>query len=391
MPCSALRRATNHGPPNEGKRHPLNGCRHVLIAVLACAPLASQPAAAQPPPAQPAPPSPPAATQPAVAQSAPAPPGPEPTAAPFDVQRPEIAQWVEEVVSHDGWSRKAVVALLTEAQPQAKVLEIMSRPLERVAPWWEYRERFITQERIDKGVQFWLDHQLALERIAAQYQVPPEYLVAIIGVETFYGRSTGHYRVLDVLSTLAFDYPQRGSYFRGELEQYLLLTRENRLDPLTTTGSYAGAMGVPQFMPSVYRRYAVDADTDKKRDLWGDWNDILASVANYLHEHGWAAGGPVLAETTLDPDPNLQQIEPHNLELSETVGALAAHGVKIGLDLPADTPAMLIAAEQRDGPAYRVGFHNFYVITRYNVSARYAMAVYDLARTLAARVHGTPP
>jgi peptidoglycan lytic transglycosylase B len=321
----------------------------------------------------------------------PAPAPAEPIAAPFNVRRPEIAQWVAEVVSHDGFSRRTVVGLLAKAQPQPKIIEAMNRPLERIAPWWEYRERLLTPERIDRGVQFWLDHQLALERIAAQYQVPPEYLVAIIGVETFYGRSTGHYRVLDVLSTLAFDYPQRGSYFRGELEQYLLLTRENRLDPLTTTGSYAGAMGVPQFMPSVYRRYAVDADTDKKRDLWGDWEDILASVANYLHERGWAAGGPVLAETTLDPQPNLQPIEPHNLELSETVGALAAHGVKIGLDLPADTPAMLIAAEQRDGPAYRVGFHNFYVITRYNVSARYAMAVYDLARTLAARVHGMPP
>jgi len=390
MPCSALRRATNHGPPNEGKRHPLNGCRHVLIAVLACAPLASQPAAAQPPPAQPAPPSPPAATQPAVAQSAPAPPGPEPTAAPFDVQRPEIAQWVEEVVSHDGWSRKAVVALLTEAQPQAKVLEIMSRPLERVAPWWEYRERFITQERIDKGVQFWLDHQLALERIAAQYQVPPEYLVAIIGVETFYGRTTGRYRVLDVLATLAFDYPPRANYFRGELQQFLLLPRENKLDPLTTMGSYAGAMGVPQFMPSVYRRYAVDADTDKKRDLWGSWDDIFASVANYLHEHGWTPGAPVLAETTLDPDPPFQ-IEPHNLELNETVGSLGAHGVKVAIDVPPDTPAVLVSAEQRDGPAYRVGFHNFYVITRYNVSARYAMTVHDLAAAIAARVHSPQP
>jgi membrane-bound lytic murein transglycosylase B len=377
----------------------LNSRRHILVAALACAPLAcaplaaaAQPAAVPPPAATaPADTAPPSNTPAAPAPAAPAPAPAEPSAAPFDVRRPEIAQWIAEVVSHDGFSRRAVVTLLAKAQPQPKIIEAMNRPLERVAPWWEYRERLLTPERIDRGVQFWLDHQLALERIAAQYQVPPEYLVAIIGVETFYGRSTGHYRVLDVLSTLAFDYPQRGSYFRGELEQYLLLTRENRLDPLTTTGSYAGAMGVPQFMPSVYRRYAVDADTDKKRDLWGDWGDILASVANYLHEHGWAAGGPVLAETTLDPDPSLQPVEPHNLELSETVGALAAHGVKIGLDVPPDTPAMLISAEQRDGPAYRVGFHNFYVITRYNVSARYAMAVYDLARTLAARVHGTPP
>ncbi|HXZ58616.1 MAG TPA: lytic murein transglycosylase B [Steroidobacteraceae bacterium] len=358
----------------------MSRCRRLLIATLVCAPLAAQAAAMQ---AQPAPP--PSATQPA-----PATPAPEPTAAPFDLHRPEVAQFIDEVVTHDGWSRTAVVALLAQAQPQPKVLEIMGRPLERVAPWWEYREHFLTEERIDKGAQLWLDHRLVLERIAAEYHVPPEYLVAIIGVETFYGRTTCRYRVLDALATLAFDYPPRGSYFRGELEQFLLLTRENKLDPLTTCGSYAGAMGVPQFMPSVYRRYAVDADSDRKRDLWDNWDDILASVANYLHEWGWTPGAPVLAETALDPDPSFK-IEPHNLELNETVGSLGAHGVKVELDVPADTPAMLISAEQRDGPAYRVGFHNFYVITRYNHSARYAMTVHDLATAVAARVRAMPP
>jgi membrane-bound lytic murein transglycosylase B len=378
----------------------LNRRRHALLAALACAPLSAQPV---PPPAAqatgatatPAPaPAPAQAPAPALAPTPapsppPTPPSPEAVAAPFDVRRPEIAQWIAEVASRDGWSRKQLKALLAHAQPQPKVIDAMNRPLEKVAPWWEYRERLLTQERIDRGVQFWMDHKLALERIAAQYQVPPEYLVAIIGVETFYGRSTGHYRVIDVLATLAFDYPQRGNYFRGELEQFLLLARENGLDPLTTTGSYAGALGVPQFMPSVYRRYAVDADTDQRRDLWGDWDDILASVANYLDEHGWTPGGPVLAETTLDPEPNFE-IEPHSLELNETVATLAAHGVKVDLDVPATTPVMLISAEQRDGPAYRVGFHNFYVITRYNVSARYAMTVHDLATAIAARVQGTP-
>ena len=320
-----------------------------------------------------------------------APPAEPPVvAAPFNVKRPEIAQWIREVVSHrDGWSRRSLVRLLARAEPQPKVIEAMNRPLEKVAPWYEYRERLLTQERIDRGVQFWNDHRPALERIAAQYHVPPEYLVAIIGVETFYGRSTGRYRVIDVLATLAFDYPQRGSYFRGELEQFLILSRENKLDPLTTTGSYAGALGVPQFMPSVYRRYAVDADTDKRRDLWGDWDDILASVANYLDEHGWTPGAPVLAETTLDPGTSFD-IEPR-LELNQTVGALAARGLKVDLDVPADTPVVLISAEQREGPAYRVGFHNFYVITRYNVSARYAMTVHDLATAIAARVHGPQP
>jgi len=399
--------------------------RYSLLAVLTCASILAQasaqptpapqpePAAAQPAPAQPAPAQPaaaqPAAAQPAAAQAAPpqpatatqpaAPPlppsapapAPELIAAPFDLHRPEIAQFVNDVVGHEeGWSRKAVVALLSQAQPQSKILDIMSRPLERVAPWWEYRERFVTEERIDKGVQYWLDHRLALERFAAEYQVPPEYLVAIIGVETFYGRTTCRYRVLDALATLAFDYPPRASYFRGELEQFLLLSRENKLDPVTTCGSYAGAMGVPQFMPSVYRRYAVDADTNRKRDLWDSPDDILASVANYLHEWGWTPGAPVLAETSLDPDPSFQ-IEPHNLELNETVASLGAHGVKVDLEVPRDTPAVLISAEQRDGPAYRVGFHNFYVITRYNHSARYAMTVYDLAAAVAARVRGTQP
>jgi membrane-bound lytic murein transglycosylase B len=305
----------------------------------------------------------------------------------FDVKRPEIAHFINEVAERDGFSRHELRTLLKQAQPQQKILDLMNRPIEKVAPWWEYRERFLTDERISLGAQFWADHKQALERSAAVYQVPPEYLVAIIGVETFYGRQTGRFRVIDALATLAFDYPQRGGYFRSELEQFLLLTRENNLDPLATTGSYAGAMGVPQFMPSAYRRYAVDADTDKKRDLWNDWDDIFASVANYLKEYGWVPGGPVLAEVHLDRDPTFQ-IEPHNLELTDTIDGLATHGVRVDGELPGNTAVVLLSAEQHDGPAYRVGFKNFYVITRYNNSARYAMAVYDLAQLIAQRVHG---
>lgn len=324
----------------------------------------------------------------ALLASAPAFAQPEtPLAASFDVKRPEIANFINDVAERDGISRHEVRALLRQAQPQQKILDLMNRPLEKVAPWWEYRERFLSSERITLGAQFWADHKESLERIATTYQIPPEYLVAIIGVETFYGRQTGRFRVLDALATLAFDYPQRGGYFRGELEQFLLLARENKLNPLSTMGSYAGAMGVPQFMPSAYRRFAVDADSDKTRDLWGDWDDILASVANYLKEYGWVPAAPVLAEVRLDRDPSFQ-IEPHNLELTETLDDLAAHGVKVDGDLPGSTPVVLISAEQHDGPAYRVGFKNFYVITRYNNSARYAMAVCDLAQAIAQRVHG---
>lgn len=336
----------------------LNKCRYLLLAALACAPAGAQPEDA--------------------------------VAGGFDLQRPEIIEFVNEVVSRDGLNRKDVRALLKEAQPQPKIIEIMNRPLERVAPWWEYRDHFMSAERISEGTGFWLDHKISLEQISAQYQVPCEYLVAILGVETRYGRQTGRYRVLDALATLAFDYPPRHSYFREELEQFLLLAKEDQLDPLTATGSYAGAMGAPQFMPSSYRRYAVDVHTDRRRDLWGDWDDILASVANYLHQYGWVAGGPVLAETRLDPDPSFQ-IEPHNLELNQTVESLAAHGVKVEMSVPADTAVVLISAEQRDGPAYRVGFHNFYVLTRYNASARYAMVVHELAQAVAQRVHDTAP
>ena len=310
------------------------------------------------------------------------------TAAAFDLKRPEIAAFVNEVASRDGLSKKDVRAVLKAAQPQPKILELMSRPIEKAPlPWWQYRDHFLTSERIDGGVQFWNEHREALERSSSQYEVAPEYIVAILGVETKYGHVLGKYRVLDSLATLAFDYPPRQAFFRSELEQFLILAHENKLDPLTLVGSYAGAMGAPQFMPSSYRRYAVDANTDTQRDLWGDWDDIIASVANYLHEHGWAAGEPVLSEATLAgeaPDGTDTQ----RVELNETVAGLAARGVRLDLQLPPETAAVLITAEQRDGPAYRVGFHNFYVITRYNASARYAMAVNDLAQTIAQRVQG---
>jgi membrane-bound lytic murein transglycosylase B len=311
-------------------------------------------------------------------------------AAAFDLKRPEIAAFVSEVAARDGMSKKEVRALLRAAQPQPKIIELMNKPLEKAAPWWQYRDHFLTSERIDEGVQFWNEHQESLARIGAQYQVPPEYVVAILGVETKYGRVLGKYRVLDSLATLAFDYPPRQAFFRSELEQFLVLARENKLDPLTLMGSYAGAMGAPQFMPSSYRRYAVDANTDTQRDLWADWDDIIASVANYLREKGWTAGGPVLTDATLEADPSLT-FDPHNLELNETIASLASRGIKLDLTMPPDTPVVLVSAEQRDGPAYRVGFHNFYVITRYNASARYVMAVHELAQAIALRVHAANP
>jgi membrane-bound lytic murein transglycosylase B len=306
----------------------------------------------------------------------------------FDLTRPEIRHFAAEIAKRDAVTRRGILKLLAKAQPQPKIIEMMNRPAERVLEWWEYRQIFVTEKRVSEGVQFWLEHRASLERVAAERGVPPEYLVAILGCETFYGRNTGRDRVLDALATLAFDYPPRAEYFRGELEQFILLTREEHIDPLTVKGSYSGAMGAPQFMPSAYRHYAIDASNNHRRDLWNDWDDVLASIANYLRENGWEPNAPVILEARLDPEPSFH-LEGRSLDLNTTLDALNAQGVRVDAELPGSTPAVLVSAEEKDGPAYRVGFNNFHVITRYNRSARYAMAVNDLARSIAERVRAT--
>jgi membrane-bound lytic murein transglycosylase B len=304
----------------------------------------------------------------------------------FDLTRPDIQQFVEKTASANGLEVDAVYALLAKAEPQPKILEAIARPAERVVPWWEYRERFVTAQRIRDGVQFWGEHRERLEAVSRETGVAPEYIVAILGVETSYGRITGRYRVLDALATLAFDYPPRSPFFQSELANFLLLVREEPVDPLTALGSYAGAMGAPQFMPSSYRRYATDGDGDGRRDLFTDWNDVIASVANYFTEHGWKAGAPVLIEATVAPDAELE-LDVKNLKLTETLASARERGVRFESDLPGDTPVILVPAELEDGTAVRIGFGNFETITRYNRSVRYAMAVHDLAQALAAGVY----
>jgi membrane-bound lytic murein transglycosylase B len=307
----------------------------------------------------------------------------------FDLERPEIQAFLNDVAERNDISRSQLAKLLRTAQPQPKIVELISKPAERVTPWWEYRERFLTEDRIALGVQFWKDHRESLERIAAERGVAPEYVVAIIGVETKYGRIMGRYRVLDALATLAFDYPPRAEFFRKELEEFVLLVNEESLKVPDALGSYAGAMGGSQFMPSSFRKFAVDADGDGKRDLWKDWDDVIASTANYFHEHGWETGAPVLAEVELDPDPTFV-IDTRNLSANQTVESLASQGVHVRLAVPGETPALIISAEQKDGPAYRVGFRNFEVITKYNRSVKYAMTVHDLAQAIAERVRAEP-
>jgi peptidoglycan lytic transglycosylase B len=304
----------------------------------------------------------------------------------FDLDRPEIRDFVEATAAAQKVAPLDLYRMLANAEPQPKIIEAMTRPAEKVSPWYEYRARFMTEQRIAEGTQFMLEHRARLEKARKETGVAPEYVVAIIGVETFYGRITGKYRVLDALSTLAFDYPPRGAFFRDELAQFILLSREESVDPLTALGSYAGAMGAPQFMPSSYRRYAVDGGGDKQRNLFADWDDVIASVANYFKQYGWVADGPVLSEAVLQPDAPVTA-DPGNLALNETVASLKTKGVDFdNAKMPEATPVLLVPAEQQNGPAYRVGFKNFEVITRYNRSVRYAMAVHDLATTIAGRV-----
>lgn len=301
----------------------------------------------------------------------------------FDLNRPEIRAYIDQAVSA-GVDRAQITTWLSAAEPQPKIVDAISRPAEKTLQWWEYRARMLTSLRIETGAALWRDHKELLDQIAVEYQVPPEYLVAVLGVETQYGRITGRYRVIDALATLGFDYPPRASFFLNELTQFLLLTREANFDPLSIHGSYAGAMGALQFMPSSYRKYAVSAQHTAHCDLWNDWGDIFASTANYLHQFGWQYGAPVLADA--EPADEQTLVPADRMALNETLGSLRAHALSIPVAMPDDTPAILLAAPQQDAMRYRVGFQNFYVITRYNSSPLYAMAVHDLAQAIKQQV-----
>lgn len=314
-----------------------------------------------------------------------------PTASAIDLERADVRGFIDEVVARHSLDAAWVAKLVADARSQSSIIDAMNRPAERVRPWYDYRDRFITPDRIGSGVAFWQLHRAVLEEIAVRRGVPPEVILAIIGVETSYGRITGKFRVIDALATLAFDYPPRASYFRGELEQFLLLARETGIDPLTATGSYAGAMGAAQFMPRSYRNFAVDGDADGKVDLWNDWADVFESIANYLREHGWRPGEAIVSRASLYW-PEEESLDGFGLSLNETVDSLERKGVLFQAALPPDAPAKFVALAGRTGPEYRVAYNNFHVITRYNRSNLYALAVTELAEALrtAAPVESPP-
>ncbi|MBK7591283.1 MAG: lytic murein transglycosylase B [Betaproteobacteria bacterium] len=313
-------------------------------------------------------------------------------APPAYAQRADVRAFVDEMVEQHGFDRAGLRRVLAQARFQPQVVAAMQRPVLAPPKWYEYAPQFLNGPRIDAGVAFWNAHAATLARAEATFGVPPEVIVAILGVETFYGRNTGRYRVLDALATLAFDYPRRAPFFRGELRHFLLLARELSLSPLAPRGSFAGAMGIPQFMPGSYRSYAVDFDADGRSDLWASTDDVIGSVASYLARHDWQRGQPVLLPATIaaaDSEAVLRRLD-GGLSERRSAAAWANDGVRAA-DPPADLaadPVGLLLLEESD-PAgetarYAIACHNFYVLTRYNRSRLYAAAVWELAVALKA-------
>jgi membrane-bound lytic murein transglycosylase B len=295
--------------------------------------------------------------------------------------RADVRAYIDELVVEYGFDETELVDLFRQARRQNRTLESIARPVERTLEWHEYRQIFLKEPRINQGLEFWAANEEALEAAQKAYGVPPEYVVAILGVETRYGRVSGSYRVLDALTTLAFDYPPRSSFFRKELTEFLLLAREEGRDPLWFTGSYAGAMGYGQFIPSSYRAYAVDFDGDGYRDIWTSEWDAIGSVANYFARHGWRPAAPVALRVEVNGEA-ADAVANESLNLKRTVGELRSLGVVVN-GLPVEEKAGLFRMMLEDGwPEYWLGLNNFQVITRYNRSRLYALAVHELSQAI---------
>ena len=292
-------------------------------------------------------------------------------------ERSDVQEFINEMVSKHDFDREDLTKKLASAKKLEGVLEAIAKPAERVLTWKEYRPIFITDKRISQGKRFLKENRATLERAEQRFGVPAEIITAIIGVETYYGRLTGKTQVFDSLVTLGFDYPPRSRFFRSELEQFLLLTREEDVDVQTIRGSYAGAMGMPQFISSSYRHYAIDFDGDGKRDLMGNTDDAIGSVANYFSEHGWKPGAQVVVQARIKQpiEETRNTLKPHT-----RIAELTKSGVYPLTNVADHEKATVITLNGAKGKEYWLGLDNFYVITRYNHSAMYAMAVYQLSR-----------
>jgi membrane-bound lytic murein transglycosylase B len=293
-------------------------------------------------------------------------------------ENPQAQALIDELVTQQGFDRDELEVLFAGAQRKDRILEAIARPAEKTKPWHEYRKIFVTDTRAEQGVEFYRQYAASLQRAEREYGVPAQIIVAIIGVETRYGRNKGSWQVVDALSTLAFDYPKRSKFFSRELREYLLMTRQQGLPAADLKGSYAGAMGYGQFMPSSWRAYAVDFDGDGVVDLINNPVDAIGSVANYFSRHGWRSGEPVTTAARVGEAYRSDWMN-DGLKPVHTVAALAEAEIYPLQAGAADSKATAIEFEAEQGPEYWLGWHNFYVITRYNHSSMYAMSVYQLS------------
>jgi len=292
----------------------------------------------------------------------------------------EVKAFISQMVKKYQFDKKYLQSLFAEAKLHDSILEAIARPAEG-KPWYQYRPIFVTKKRTKGGIDFWKKNAKALARAEQKYGVPGEIIVAIIGVETRYGKNAGRYPVFDALATLAFAYPPRAKFFKSELEQFLLMTREEKIAPSELVGSYAGAMGMPQFISSSFRRYAVDFDGDGKRDLWNNPTDAIGSVANYFRKHRWKSGQPIAHKVQVHGQRHKKLIT-KSLKPSHTQQELLNNGVILPGHIEEKLNGKLLRLKNPRRPEYWVAWNNFYVITRYNHSALYSMAVYQLSQKI---------
>lgn len=297
------------------------------------------------------------------------------------VQRKDVQQFIKSMVKHYHFNEKDLTATLSQVKLQPQIIESMNKPYEK-KNWDIYRDIFLTPQRLKGGLDFWRTNQKILEQAQKRYGVPAEIIVAILGVETLYGERQGEYRVLDALSTLAFNYPKRSAYFTKELKEYLLLCKEHRVPATQYMGSYAGAIGQPQFMPSSYRYYAVDFYNKGKRDLISNNGDVIGSVANYFHKHGWKTNEGI-AQTAQLKGYRHKRIQINPKSANYHYSQLQAAGVfPVTASINHPPRAGLIELITDDGKEYWLAYPNFFVITRYNSSPQYALVVYLLSQQL---------
>jgi len=300
-------------------------------------------------------------------------------------QHPGAEEFAAKAAAEYNLDQQEVLLMLENARFKQSIVDAISRPAES-KPWYKYRPIFITDKRIKGGVEFWRDNEELIAQASRKYGVDPQIIVAIIGVETFYGNITGSYRVLDALATLSFYYPDTGNdrseFFSKELMNFFVLSNQEGLPVEDVTGSYAGAMGLGQFMPSSYIEYAVDFDEDGRRDLWSSLPDVIGSVANYLHRHGWELDQPVTYPALVSADADMDLVAKRDFKPKKTIAELAQAGFSASEQVNSETPATVARLEEEDGDHYFVTFRNFYVITRYNRSPLYAMAVYELSEAI---------